>query len=159
MNARLQRLRAEVRSDLEAFARRVDELARLSFAGAGEAVLAQAAVALHHGYGAIEAALTRVARHFEGAPPTGPDWHQDLLHVMGLEIPGVRPPLLAADTVRGLRNLLGFRHFFRHAYATAWDAQRLLGLRDEVLALRPAVERDFTALDSLLAQLAAAESD
>ncbi|MBX3462179.1 MAG: hypothetical protein KF830_03335 [Planctomycetes bacterium] len=112
MNARLQRLRAEVRSDLDAFLCRVDELARLSFAGAGEAVLAQAAVALHHGYGAIEAALTRVARHF-----------------------------------------------FRHAYATAWDAQRLLGLRDEVVALRPAVERDFTALDSLLAQLAAAESD
>lgn len=155
MNARLQRLRAELQSDVEAFGHRVDELATLPLAGAGEAVLAQAAVALHHGYGAIEAALQRLARHFEGMPPAGPDWHQDLLHGMGLEIPGVRPAVLSAETERGLRNLLGFRHFFRHAYASRWDERRLADLRNEAVTLRPRVEADFTALDGLLARLAA----
>lgn len=115
MRPAVQRARAEVTSDFETFAARVDELAALPRLSADPAPLAQAAVALHHAYGAVESALIRVARLLEGEAPTGPDWHQTLIAAMALEIEGVRPPVLSPDTLAGLRRLLSFRHFFRHA--------------------------------------------
>ena len=65
MNARLQRLRAELRFDREAFDKRLAELETipLATAQASPASCAQAAVALHHAYGAIESILERISRH------------------------------------------------------------------------------------------------
>jgi hypothetical protein len=154
--AEVQRLRAEVKSDLEAFAARVDELALVDPSSGEPPVVAQVAVALHHAYGAVEAALARVARLVEGSLPQGADWHQQLLQTMGLDIPSVRPAVLSAPTSAGLRKLLAFRHFFRHAYSVAWDTQQLASLREVALALRGPLERDFAALDSFLARTATA---
>jgi hypothetical protein len=152
----VQRLRAEISSDLRAFESRVEELAGLDLSTdpASPAVLAQAAVALHHGYGAVEAALARVARFLEGSLPTGGGWHQELLASMALDIPEVRPAVLRRGTADALRILLGFRHFFRHGYAIEWDRPRLAELRRTALALRPEVVEDFRRLDELLARLA-----
>jgi len=59
----MQRLRAEIASDLQIFASRVDVLTSLPcLSDAGRPTLAEAAVALHHAYGAIESALSRIAR-------------------------------------------------------------------------------------------------
>lgn len=154
MNGAVQRLRAEVQDDLQAFRRRVEELQGLDLGAGGESVLAQAAVALHHAYGAIEAALARVARFLEGSLPIGSDWHQALLHAMSLDVAGVRPAILGEDSLRRLRSLLGFRHFFRHAYSVAWDPERLEGLRRDAIALRPDLESDFGRLDAVLSGLA-----
>jgi hypothetical protein len=54
---------------------RVEEIAALTpLAGSSRSTLAQAAVALHHAYGAVEAALTRVARaREEGVPEVAED--------------------------------------------------------------------------------------
>ena len=74
MTADLQRLRAEIRFDREAFTQRVDELESIPLSGdATPADAAQAAVALHHSYCAIESILARVARQLEGSIPEGPD--------------------------------------------------------------------------------------
>ncbi len=78
MNPRLQRLRAEITSDARVFESRLDELAQINLASPTEATLAQAAVALHHAYGAIESALARVARTIDAGLPDGADWHQGL---------------------------------------------------------------------------------
>lgn len=156
MNPRVQRLRAELSSDVRAFEARVDELAALpDLAGGGPATLAQAAVALHHGYGAIEAALIRVVRMLEGSVPDGPDWHQTLLADAGLAIDAVRPALLRQETAAQLRRLLGFRHFFRHAYGVPFDPMRLEELRQVAVRLRPSVVEDMRAIDVLLGRLAA----
>jgi hypothetical protein len=130
--ADLQRLRAEIRFDREAFEQRVDELDSIPLGDeTTPADTAQAAVALHHAYCAIESILVRVARQLEGSIPEGPDWHQALLHAAGLALPGVRPALLSRGTVDALRRLLGFRHFFRHGYAVALDPAQLAALRAE----------------------------
>lgn len=155
MNASIQRLRAEVASDLAAFNGRVAELARMApFASAGPAHLAYAAVALHHGYGAFEAALARVVRVLDGELPGGRDWHQSLLHVATLDIEGVRPALVSTATVARLRQLLGFRHFFRHGYGVELDALRLEELRRVALEAQQLVNDDFEKLDELLKSLA-----
>lgn len=157
MKPRIQRLRAEVSSDLAAFNARVEELERLPplvHETAGS--LAQAALAVHNAYGAVEAALSRVTRVLEGDLPEGPDWHQTLLNDMALEIESVRPAVLSPETLVGLRPLLAFRHFLRHSYAVALDGERLEDLRKVALQVRPLVQQDFTRLDNLLRGLAAA---
>ncbi|HEX2689336.1 MAG TPA: hypothetical protein VHN14_22095 [Kofleriaceae bacterium] len=103
----------------------------------------------------MEAALARVARLLEGSVPQGFDWHQHLLHAMSLEIPSVRPAVLSPASHAALRKLLGFRYFFRHAYAIALDPDQLAALRATALALRVPLQRDLDALDSFLEELAA----
>jgi hypothetical protein len=78
---------------------------------------------------------------------------------MGLDVEGVRPAVFSPATIRVLRRLLGFRHFFRHAYAVELDADQLGILRGEILAAAPAILREIDALDSFLARVAAAGSD
>jgi hypothetical protein len=157
VSPRLARLRAEIESDLHAFDARVDELAALpALVGAEPATLAQAAVALHHAYGAVEAALTRVARALDDDVSIGPEWHQALLEAMALDVEGVRPAVLRLETLAMLRRLLAFRHFFRHAYAVALDAVQLERLRDTAVNARPRVRDDFARFDSVLRELALA---
>ena len=155
MKAQLQRLRAEIRSDREAIGRHFDEIAatdELDEASRGE--LARLAVALHHAYTGVETIMVRVARALEGEEPSGPDWHKQLLEEMGLELDGIRPAVLSASSLEHLRMLLGFRHFFRHAYTADLDVRRLAELRDHAVALRSHLDGDLDALDELLSRLA-----
>jgi hypothetical protein len=159
VSAALQRLRAEVRFDRDAFEQRLRDLDLLRLdADATAADAAQAAVALHHAYCAIESILLRIARQLEGSTPEGPEWHQALLHASGLEIPGVRPALLSRESVESLRRLLGFRHFFRHGYAVPLDPHQLAELRREMNELAPRLLRELDQLDTLLAEIAADDS-
>jgi hypothetical protein len=153
--AEVHRLRAEVKSDRIAFEARLDELSTIDVASGNAAVLAQAAVALHHAYGAVEAALARVARLLEGSLPQGADWHQQLLRTMTLEIPSVRPAVVSQLSATHLQKLLAFRHFFRHAYAVAWDREQLATLARVARDLAEPLARDLDALDEFLAKLAA----
>jgi len=155
VTAVLRRLRAEVSSDREALEAQLRELDSLGLEAEpfdrGE--VARAALALDRCYSAVEAILARVARVVEGGVPEGPDWHQALLSVMALALPGLRPPLLSSESVRGLRQLLSFRHFLRHAYATPLEGARLAGLRADLRLLVPVLDRDLDALESWLEAL------
>ena len=154
MSPRVQRLRAELASDLQVFASRVEILTSLpQLSDAGRPTLAEAAVALHHAYGAIESALSRIARDIDDGPPEGSDWHQALLHTMALAIDKVRPAVLGAETRALLQRLLGFRHFFRHAYAIDLDGTRLDDLRACARAALPLLSEDFKRFDEFLAEV------
>ena len=157
MRERLQLLRAEIRSDRAAFAAQLAVLRGLVLVDQAPSPgdVAQAALALHHAYGAIEGLLARIARTLDGAVPVGPDWHQGLLLAMSLEIDETRPAVLSAPTRDGLRALLGFRHFLRHGYSIALDARRLEALRQQALALPSSLDVDLDAFDGFLRTLAA----
>ncbi|MBK8100907.1 MAG: hypothetical protein IPK26_27795 [Planctomycetes bacterium] len=157
MNGSLAVQRLEVRSDVQAFVCRIDELAGLvlSAATTDANLIARAAVALHHAYCAIEAGMARVARVF-GTEPSGINWHRSLLETMAMEVPGLRPAVLRAAAVPDLREILSFRHFFRDAYQVALDPVRLSSLRDRAVAVRPMVVEDFEQLDRWLEALASA---
>ena len=154
MRADIQRLRAELQSDLAAFEARAAELDTIDLTTDDRAQLALAAVCLHHAYCAIESALVRISRALEGRLPAGPDWHQELLESMALEIEAVRPAALSASSLTPLRRLLGFRHFFRHAYAVELDRSQLADLGGKASALRSPLRQDFARLDRFLSQLA-----
>lgn len=150
----VQRLRAELQSDLAAFVARAEELHDIRPAPSDAGACALTAVALHHAYGSIEAALARLARHVEGEEPHGSHWHQELLEAAALDIPDVRPAMLSPASLSALRELLGFRHFFRHAYAVTLDAARLDALRLRLLQAQDPVRADFAAVDRWLAGVA-----
>ena len=105
-------------------------------------------------YSAIESALARIARLLDDSPPDGPDWHQALLTAMALDIEGVRPAVLSKPAQTALRRLLGFRHFFRHAYAVELDGTRLEELREVAISSRAVVLLDLKRFDGTLAALA-----
>ena len=154
MSPRMQRLRAEIASDLQIFAGRVEVLTSLPrLSDAGRPTLAEAAVALHHAYGAIESALSRIARAIDDGLPEGSDWHQALLHTMSLAIDKVRPAVLGVETRTLLQRLLGFRHFFRHAYAIDLDGTRLDDLRACALAVLPLLSDDLRRFDAFLSDV------
>jgi hypothetical protein len=120
-------------------------------AGNGPA-LAYVAVQIHRYYTGIENALERIERVF-GSIPSGGEWHTELLNGSALDIPGVRPPILAPHLTEPLREVLRFRHFFRHAYAVELDAAKLR----RVGAIVGTVHRDVMAsLEHFAAFLSAA---
>ncbi|MGE0143452.1 MAG: hypothetical protein AB7I19_10300 [Planctomycetota bacterium] len=155
MNGALQVLRVEVRSDYAAFVARVEELGSLALGPTTDdpGVLARAAVALHHAYGTIEAALARIAKVFQ-TDPSGANWHRSLLDTMAMEVPGIRPAIVSTAALPALRELLAFRHFFRHAYAVPLDAARLTALARHAAEVRALLQSDFERLDRWLAELA-----
>ncbi|MCA9517970.1 MAG: hypothetical protein KC635_23685 [Myxococcales bacterium] len=158
--AALLRLRAEVLRDLGA----ADAL-RADLAGRSDAIergddpvlLGYAAIVLHQLYTALETLFERICRVLEGSLPSGRDSHQALLSDMTLELPGLRPAVLAARTADELAVLLRFRHFVRHAYAVAWDPTRLSDVVSATARVWPAVDRDLRAflafLDDVLAEV------
>jgi hypothetical protein len=154
VSAAVHRLRAEVLADHQAFEARVHELSSIDLSTASPPALAQAAVALHHAFGAVEAALSRAERFLTGALPEGPDFHRALLEAAALDIPEVRPALLSQESLTPLRRLLAFRHFFRHAYAVSFDVPQLEVLRRDALSLRAPLKRDLERLDAFLKTLA-----
>lgn len=133
--AALDRCRAQIRAVLSEIGSEVPD--------AGQT--ARLAVALHQGYGAAESALMRIARLVDGDLPAGPRWHADLLERMTAPFGEYRGPVLTGESSRGLRRLLGFRHFFRHAYGVELDPVEVLARsRDAAVVL--AVARDEVEL-------------
>jgi hypothetical protein len=156
VSSRLRELQLDIAADLEAVRKLHGELC----AARDESVMglpakaraALLAVALHGYYGAVEAALLCVAKDLDGAAPSGRDWHRTLLDRMGRDLTDVRPSVLGADSLALLRRLLGFRHFFRHAYAVDLD---LTLLEEHATAVRDRHDGLVRELEGILTHLAA----
>jgi hypothetical protein len=153
--AAVQRLRAELVSDLGAARAQVEELRGLSLDTGDPGQAARAAVALHHLYSALESGIARVCGFLGEEVPRGDRWHIDLLQGAALVIEGVRPALVSPAALATLRELLGFRHFFRHGYSARLDSARLDVLKQGVLAGWATIESDFAATDRWLADVVA----
>jgi hypothetical protein len=156
--AALLRLAAEVRADLDAAARLLDELARHAPRSTPGDVVhhGYVAVTLHQVYTALESGFERICRTLEGSPPGGPDSHAALLRDMTFELEGIRPAVLRAETAAVLLPLLRFRHFVRHSYTLAWDPQRLDEVTRAARQAWPAVHADVSAFLDFLRAAAAA---
>jgi len=79
---------------------------------------------LHSAYGILENYFQRVSKFFENSlPPHG--WHKALVEKMALDIPGVRPALLAEESLKSRAlELLKFRHRFRNLYGEDLDPDK-----------------------------------
>ncbi|MDX1688202.1 MAG: hypothetical protein R3248_09490 [Candidatus Promineifilaceae bacterium] len=97
---------------------------------------------LHNLYSAIEDLLQMVAAAFENSVTDLSRWHSQLIDRMTLDVEGMRPALLGEDTARLLHELRAFRHFFRHAYVTPLEYERVQSVLEYAYEVRPLLKRD-----------------
>ena len=148
--AELRRI-ASVLSDIDRRleSARAQELERF---GRTELTAVFVAQLLDNYYTALETLFLRVSQFFENTLASS-RWHADLLDKMSLQVPGVRPRLLAEDTAKLLRELMRFRHFKRYYLELDYDWAKLDYLMSVYDRARPLVRRDLDRfldfLDSL----------
>jgi hypothetical protein len=155
--AAVARLLVEIAEDREGLVRRFADAQeaerRLASTPEDVGTLALAAVALHGWYTGLETIFERVARQLDASVPTGERWHRELLSQMTAEIPNVRPPVIDRALLADLGALLGFRHFFRHAYAVTFDAGHLSLEVGRLLRVGPTVDAALDDLTSFLTEV------
>lgn len=136
-------LEAELRArsrDIDRIGGRIEE--RLSaFAHSAEGIDSMG-YQLHNLYGAFEQLFEEVARFFENQIDES-RYHGDMIRRMQLELQGIRPALLSADTASDLDELRRFRHLFRHAYAAELDPDKVADLAAQAVCAQRAFARDF----------------
>lgn len=108
---------------------------------------------LHNLYSAFENICLNVAKTFENQIDDRSQWHSVLLKRMTLDIEGLRPKLLSAETYRCLDELRRFRHVFRNAYTIELDPQRIAIVIAQAQRLQALYQTELdqfkTFLDSL----------
>jgi hypothetical protein len=82
------------------------------------------ALNLHSFYAGLERVFEVIADGVDRVKPVGPNWHQELLHQMASEIPGVRPSVLSSEVRDGLDRYRGFRHVVRNVYTFNLDRNK-----------------------------------
>jgi len=87
--------------------------------------LDSAALNLHDIYSGFERLFRQIAATVDGSVPTSPEWHRELLEQMGLDLPQVRPPVLASSNIQILDEYLRFRHVVRNVYTFSFDSERV----------------------------------
>ena len=135
----VRRLRAEIEQELLRLARLREDAAGAPRTEDPYAIRARGSI-LHDVYSGIERIFERIADELDGGPPRGDQWHRQLLNSMTLQVPGVRPAIIAPELGAQLRDFLGFRHRFRHL-----DGYELYGERMALLEER--VPEVITAFD------------
>ncbi len=98
---------------------------------------------LHDFYTGIEHLFEKIAPELNGGLPAGPAWHRELLDNMTLDLPGVRPPLLRAETAQSLGEFLRFRHLFRNLYGFELKWPRVRSLLERLPVTWSSVEADL----------------
>lgn len=89
--------------------------------------LSSLAAMLHSFYSGIENILKRIAMEVDNGMPEGEFWHRELLKRM-TKPSQARPAAISEALWKILREYLGFRHMFRHAYTfdLRWEKMRPL---------------------------------
>jgi hypothetical protein len=149
-DVRLSALRHEVERDWKEVRRHLGQGASADPArGSAEAALV--ALSLDHAYQAFEQILLTVERALGLPERTGDRWHRALLAAAIAPLPAIRPAIVPVEAERDWEDLLGFRHFLRHAYAVELDPARLRRgverLKQAVSATESSVQAFLRALD------------
>jgi len=90
--------------------------------------LAACGYELNRFYNVLEKSFERLCEAFENHIDKSGEYHQRLLERVSLDLPGIRPKFMPVEFRRAVRDLKGFRHFFRHAYDPILRRDRLTEL-------------------------------
>jgi hypothetical protein len=112
------------------------------------------ALNLHSFYTAIERILEDIAREIDGAVPSGPEWHRDLLAQLSAEFPNVRPTVLKHSSRNCLNEYWGLRHIIRNVYTFNLKPSRLQELVMMLPSCHVALVQDLEAFCQFLEALA-----
>ena len=93
-----------------------DLLAKARETAPGRVEMAALASVLHSFYNGLENIFLSIARGLDGTPPSGEQWHRDLLNRMALSTEN-RSAVVPTEMIDRLSEYQGFRHFYRHSYS------------------------------------------
>lgn len=96
-------------------------------------------------YASLENIFKEVAKNFDGKMPGGSDWHKDLLTQVGLDLPGLRPPLLSRETFEEVDELRRFRHLARNIYGFNLKPERVVSLLERLPDLDKKMNRELNS--------------
>jgi hypothetical protein len=134
------RLASDIETELASQARVAERIAalhaRLALQPEDWIVAAAMAFEIERWYTATESLLVRILRALDGDVPMGPAHHREVLRVAALAVEPLRPALVPPAAEHDLRELLGFRHFARHAYDVEPEPARMLEHGDRVARLQ-----------------------
>ena len=97
--------------------------------------LESVALNLHSFYSVVERLFELIARHVDGALPTGEGWHHDLLQQMSKEIAERRPAVISPESASMLDEFRRFRHLVRNVYTFNLVPQKMEPLMAAPLCL------------------------
>lgn len=140
-------LRAEIDDDLRVVSEAV-RMAQERFNQGGEMGMESASYQLVRFFNVVEQLGLRVAKAFENHIDDDRGWHSQLVHRLGLDVPGIRPALYSPEVVTALHDVRGFRHVVTHAYDLELDPDRIsivLRHAEKVATLLPALVEAFFA--------------
>jgi hypothetical protein len=146
-----ERIRKEIH-DLErlvARANRAVTTARKSPQDA-DLFLDSASLNMHDVYSGFERIFKQIAATVDGAVPTSPEWHRELLEQMGLDLRKVRPPVLTVEAIQSLDEYLRFRHVVRNVYTFSFDPERIGRLVKELESVFEKVRQELSAFADFL---------
>lgn len=156
-NGKFLALAAKITADLADLERVVDR-ADLIFKKAQEtnddAYLDGLALNLHGFYAGLEHIFEAIARSVDGSLPDDPNWHHALLRQMTVEMPTIRPPVIAPETYRCLGEYRSFRHVVRNVYTFNLRGSRVKELAAGLRPCLTAVAHDLTEFAQFLQRLA-----
>lgn len=109
---------------------------------------------LHDFYTAIEDIFELIAGDVNGNLPQDSRWHKRLLHLMTLEIPKLRPPVISKQLETRLDEYLRFRHIFRNIYGHQLQWTRMAGLIHNLETTCKSVAGEIEAFRKFLLRLA-----
>jgi len=155
-----ERLRVELRA-LETTVTRAEQARTRSAQQPAdvEFFVAAAALNLHGFYSGLEHLLELIAAEVDNSRPSGANWHRDLLMQMSLTVTGLRPAVLASQTLTALADYREFRHVVRNVYTFDLRADRVLELAGSLRATFILLQQDLLAFAEFLDGLSLADRD
>lgn len=147
-------LQAVIDHDLAALRRLAERLEAVDCARWSREERDSAAYQLHNFYNALENSFIQISRTFENHITQPERWHRELLEKMFLDLEPIRPALLAEGSRPLLRDLLSFRHLFRHGYEFDLDPAKLERLLDEWRAGHAALAQALETFSQALGEMA-----
>lgn len=117
------------------------------------AYLDSVALNLHAFYSGLERLFELIARHVDGALPSGEAWHRDLLQQMAQDMARVRPAVLRQDSALTLDEFRRFRHLVRSVYTMSLLPEKMTGLMLALSTLWPALRAELLAFADFLEAL------
>jgi hypothetical protein len=152
---RCKKLAAEIRDEL----RKLDLLYAEwqgvdSDSGSRSLIMRGKASMFHDFYCGVERIFKRVADDLNGGIPNGEFWHQLLLSQMKLDIPGLRPPIIAEETYKLLVDFLSFRHKFRNIYGFELELDKVADIERRFPEAHAKFKADLEAFLTFVDKLA-----
>jgi hypothetical protein len=123
INAKLDR----IASELESSTANLSRLASRNRDGdLDEIISRETGLTLHNIYNGIEQILEDVARDIDGGQPSGMNSHSDLIDQLQVET-YLRPAVVGKAIFDDVKDLMKFRHAFRHGYGMSMRAFEIAG--------------------------------